>query len=163
MSTYILLVVYREVELSFRGSMCHLVEWIIICCLSCFLMASGLPFESTLTKWVRLANATALGCEGNMLWLSCAGQEEGLKINSAFWGRDDLKTCIPDKPSQQLKFCPPTDPLYPLTKLRSACEKQPFCNVPVSDAFFEKPLCPGVAKYLKVVYDCRMMSGMGAR
>lgn len=126
-------------------------------------MASGLPFESALTNWVRLANATALGCEGNMLSLSCAGQEEGLKINSAFWGRDDLKTCLSEKPSQQLKFCPPADPQYALGKLRSVCEKQPSCGVPVSDAFFEKSLCPGVSKFLKVVYDCRMMSGMGAR
>lgn len=128
-------------------------------------MAFGLPFESNLTKWVRLANATALGCEGNMLSLSCAGEEEGLKINSAFWGRDDLKTCLPDKPSNQLKFCPPTDQLRLAVteKLRSVCEKRPFCSIPVSEAFFEKSLCPAVPKFLKVVYDCRMMSGMGAR
>lgn len=126
-------------------------------------MAFGLPFESDLTKWVRLANATSLGCEGNMLTLSCAGQEEGLKINSAFWGRDDLKTCLPEKPLKQLKFCPQAEPLYALAKLRSVCEKQSTCSFPVSDAFFEKELCPDVAKFLKVLYDCRMMSGMGAR
>ena len=123
-------------------------------------MALSLPFESDLTKWVRLANATALGCEGNMLSLSCAGQEEGLKINSASWGRDDLKTCLPDKPLNQLKFCPPTSTL---AKLRDVCEKRPFCSFPVSEVFFEKSLCPAVPKFLKVVYDCRMMSGMGAR
>ncbi|KAJ7337291.1 hypothetical protein OS493_010148 [Desmophyllum pertusum] len=65
--------------------------------LSWLVSTFGLPFESNLTKWVRLANATALGCEGNMLSLTCAGQQEGLKINSAFWGRDDAKTCLPDK------------------------------------------------------------------
>lgn len=125
-------------------------------------MALALPFESELTKWVRLANATALGCDGNMLSLSCSGEEEGLKINSAFWGRDDLKTCLPDKPSKELKFCPPTNVL---AKLRHVCEKHPFCNFPVSEAFFECPdvPCPDVPKFLKVVYDCRMMSGMGAR
>lgn len=129
--------------------------------LSWLVSTFGLPFESNLTKWVRLANATALGCEGNMLSLSCAGQQEGLKINSAFWGRDDAKTCLPDKSSKQL--CPPTKPLYALAKLRSVCEKRPFCIFPVSEAFFEEKLCPGVAKFLKVGYDCRMMSGMGAR
>ena len=143
--------------------MCHFVKWILLSCFSFLVFASGLPFESTLTNWIRLANATALGCEGNMLSLSCAGQEEGLKINSAYWGRDDLKTCLPDKPSKPLKFCPPTDPQYALKKLRSVCETQPSCGVPVSDVFFEKSLCPGVPKFLKVVYDCRMMSGMGAR
>ena len=124
----------------------------------------GLPaFESDLTKWVRLGNATALGCEGNMLSLSCAGEEEGLKINSAFWGRDDLKTCLPEKPAnhRQLKFCPPAGDT--LGFLRHVCEKRPFCTFPVSEEFFEKSLCPGVPKFLKVVYDCRMMSGMGAR
>lgn len=144
--------------------MCHSAEWILLCFLSFAVIASSLPFESTLTNWVRLANATALGCEGNPLSLSCAGQEEGLKINSAFWGRDDLKTCLPEgNPSKQLKFCLPTDAKYALVKLKSVCEKQPFCSVPVSDTFFEKALCPGVPKFLKVVYDCRMMSGMGAR
>ena len=130
----------------------------------CFMKASGRPFESTLTNWVRLANATALGCDGNMLSLSCGGQEEGLKINSAFWGRDDLNTCLPDKPSaMNFKLCAPTQPYYALAKLQSSCEKQPFCNIPVSDLFFERSFCPGVAKFLKVVYDCRVMSGMGAR
>ena len=133
-------------------------------CFSILAIVSGHPFESTLTNWVRLANATALGCEGYMLSLSCAGQEEGLKINSAFWGRDDLKTCLPDKPSvQKLKFCPSTEPQYALEKLRSVCEKRPFCSIPLSDLFFEKSPCPGVSKFLKVVYDCRVMSGMGAR
>lgn len=123
-------------------------------------MAFGLPFESALTNWVRLANATALGCEGNMLSLSCAGQEEGLKINSAVWGRDDLKTCLPDKPSKQLNFCSPKTVPVDLTHI---CEKQPSCSFYVSEALFGKPFCPSVPKFLKVVYDCRMMSGMGAR
>ncbi|RMX51057.1 hypothetical protein pdam_00018896 [Pocillopora damicornis] len=132
-------------------------------CLSWLFTAFGFPFESNLTEWVRQANATALGCEGHMLTLSCAGQEEGLKINSAFWGRNDLKTCIPDKPREQMKMCSPVEPLYAVKKLRHVCEGQPTCGFPVSDAFFEKPLCPGVSKFLKVVYDCRMMSGMGAK
>ena len=143
--------------------MCHLIEWILFFCVYRLMTASGNPFESKLTKLVRQGNITGLGCEGNTLWLSCAGQEEGLKINSAFWGRSDLKTCLGDKPSKQLKVCPPTEPLYALKKLSTVCDAQPFCNVPVNDAFFEKPLCPGVSKFLKVVYDCRVMSGMGAR
>lgn len=141
----------------------HLVEWISLFSVSFLAFVSAHPFESTLTNWVRLANATALGCEGNMLSMSCSGQEEGLKIKSAFWGRDDLKTCLPDKLSMQLNFCPPSDPQYALEKLRSVCEKQPFCSIPVSEMFFEKSLCPGVSKFLKVLYDCRVMSGMGAR
>lgn len=139
------------------------LEWsYILWCLSWFVRVIGLPaFESDLTKWVRLGNATALGCQGNMLSLSCAGEEEGLKINSAFWGRDDLKTCLPEKPSNSLKFCPPAGDT--LKFLRHVCEKRSFCTFPVSEMFFEKSPCPGVPKFLKVGYDCRMMSGMGAR
>lgn len=139
------------------------LEWrYILWCLSWLVTAIGLPaFESDLTKWVRLGNATALGCQGNMLSLSCAGEEEGLKINSAFWGRDDLKTCLPDKPSKSVKFCPPAG--NTLKFLRHVCEKRPFCTFPVSEMFFEKSPCPGVLKFLKVGYDCRVMSGMGAR
>ena len=130
--------------------------------LSWLVLVTGLPrFESKLTKWVRLRNASALGCEGNMLSLSCAGEEEGLKINSAFWGRDDLKTCLPEKHSNSLKFCPPAG--NTLKFLRHVCEKRPFCTFPVSEMFFEKSPCPGVPKFLKVRYDCRMMSGMGSR
>ena len=126
-------------------------------------VACCMPYESELTNWVRLANATALGCEGQPLTLTCAGQEEGLKINSAFWGRDDLKTCLPSGHGVQLKLCPQTDPSYSKEKLRAVCDKKPFCILPVSDAFFDKPLCPNVSKFLKIIYDCRMMSGMGAR
>lgn len=134
----------------------------ILRCLSWLVLVTGLPrFESKLTKWVRLRNASALGCEGNMLSLSCAGEEEGLKINSAFWGRDDLKTCLPEKHSNLLKFCPPAG--NTLKFLRHVCEKRPFCTFPVSEMFFEKSPCPGVPKFLKVRYDCRMMSGMGSR
>ena len=130
--------------------------------LSWLVLVTGLPrFESKLTKWVRLRNASALGCEGNMLSLSCAGEEEGLKINSAFWGRDDLRTCLPEKHSNSLKFCPPAG--NTLKFLRHVCEKRPFCTFPVSEMFFEKSPCPGVPKFLKVRYDCRMMSGMGSR
>ena len=96
-----------------------------------------------------------------MLSLSCAGEEEGLKINSAFWGRDDLRTCLPEKHSNSLKFCPPAG--NTLKFLRHVCEKRPFCTFPVSEMFFEKSPCPGVPKFLKVRYDCRMMSGMGSR
>ena len=139
------------------------LEWsYILWCLSWLVLVTGLPvFESHLTNWVRLGNATALGCQGNMLSLSCAGKEEGLKINSAFWGRDDLKTCIPDKRYIPLKFCPPAGDT--LKFLRHVCEERPVCTFPVSEMFFEKSLCPGVPKFLKVRYDCRMMSGMGAR
>jgi len=139
------------------------LEWsYILWCLSWLVTVIGLPaFESNLTKWVRLGNATALGCQGNMLTLSCAGEEEGLKINSAFWGRDDLKTCLPDNHSNPLKLCPPAGET--LKFLRHVCEKRPTCTFPVSEMFFEKSMCPGVPKFLKVGYDCRMMSGMGAR
>ena len=122
----------------------------------------GKCFESKLTNVIRKANITELGCAKQSITLMC-GKEEGIKVNSAFWGRNDTKTCPSSEPKKTSKqLCKSKDKNYPLKKIQTLCDGRTVCTLDASEAYFETPVCPGVAKYLKVIYDCRLMSGMGA-
>ena len=106
---------------------------------------------------------TALACDGQSVILTCP-EEQGIKILSAFWGRSDTTTCALEKSGRShTELCQPTEPSYPAKKLSEICDKKALCDVNASEAFFETELCPKVAKYLNIRYDCRIMSGMGAR
>ena len=123
----------------------------------------GTCFESKITNLIRKANITELGCDGQSTSLVC-GSEEGIKIRSVFWGRKDTTTCPSQDPKKTTKqLCKTKDPTYPLKKVKTLCDGKALCSLDASETYFEAPLCPKVAKYLKVVYDCRVMSGMGAR
>lgn len=143
--------------------MCFQLEWrYILWCLLWFVMVIGLfVFESDFIKWVWFGNVIVLGCQGNMLFLFCVGEEEGFKINFVFWGRDDFKICLFDKFFKLVMFCFFVGNI--LKFLCYVCEKCLFCIFLVFEMFFEKLLCFGVLKFLKVGYDCRVMSGMGVR
>ena len=136
--------------------------WIVTCCFA--LQFHGCSsFESELTNLVKKANIKELACEGQSINLSCS-PEEGIKVKSAFWGRNDVKTCPSEDPAKtHTVLCKPTDTAYPMKKLSAICDKKTLCVVNASETFFEKTMCPKVAKYLNLVYDCRVMSGMGAK
>lgn len=108
------------------------------------------------------ANQQELACEGSDLNLMC-GIEQGIKILSAFWGRNDTKTCAleAEKHSQKTTIpCTPYCSSYPLEKVKSICNKKQFCTLSATTSFFELPLCcPNVLKYLKVSYNCHLMTG----
>lgn len=121
---------------------------------------------SQLTNWIKQANITELACEGKRIFLSC-NEGEGIKIKSAFWGRDDPYLCssgnTPEITNSTNQLCKPLNPSYPLVKLKQICDASPTCEVDASEAYFEIPLCKNITKYLRLVYDCRAMSGLGAR
>lgn len=118
--------------------------------------------ESKLTKLVKLANVTELACEGEKVVLTC-DEGDGIKIKSAFWGRNDTKLCPSKDKNKTNDLCKPFNPSYPLEKLASICDASSRCEVDASEAYFEVPLCKSKSKYLRVVYDCRAMSGLGSR
>jgi hypothetical protein len=133
------------------------VAWI----LSCFLVGVD-GHESKLTDWVKRANVTELACEGQKIVLSC-DEQDGIKVKSAFWGRNDPNICKSIDPKKTNNICKPMDPKYPLKKVSDICDASIRCEVEASEAYFEVPLCPRVSKYFKVVYDCRAMSGLGSK
>lgn len=119
--------------------------------------------ESKLTNWIKRANVTEIACEGQKAVLSC-DEGDGIKMKSAFWGRNDTKLCPPPSNTNKTNnLCKPYNPKYPQEKLESICDGLPRCEVHASEAYFEIPLCKGNSKYLRVVYDCRAMSGLGSR
>ena len=127
-----------------------------------FVNFTGHCFESKLTDVVRKASIIELGCDGQSIYLMC-GREEGIKVKSVFWGRNDTTTCPSSKPRKTTKqLCKAGDPSYPLKKVTNLCDSKTMCALDASETYFEAPVCPNVAKYLKVVYDCRLMSGLGA-
>ncbi|EDO47279.1 predicted protein [Nematostella vectensis] len=78
-------------------------------------------FESTLTGIVKKANVTDLACTGQKMTLLC-DESEGIKIKSAFWGRDDPYVCSDSKPIE--KRCKSMNPNYPRDKLSSICDSE---------------------------------------
>lgn len=134
--------------------------WIFFACfLSCLLGING--HESKLTDWVKRANVSELACEGQKMLLSC-DEQDGIKIQSAFWGRNSSTICKTTDSTKTNNICKPLDSNYPLKKLSDICDATSRCEIDASEAYFEVPLCPRIAKYLKVVYDCRAMSGLGS-
>lgn len=134
--------------------------WIFLACFWwCLLVVYG--HESKLTNWVKRANVSELACEGQKMLLAC-DEQDGIKIQSAFWGRNNSAICRTTDSAKTNNICKPLDANYPLKKLSDICDGTSRCEIDASEAYFEVPLCPRIAKYLKVVYDCRAMSGLGS-
>jgi len=140
----------------------HLSGWVTIWIFAVFLKGTS-SHESKLTNWIKRSNVTEIACEGQQAVLSC-DEGDGIKMKSAFWGRNDTKLCPPPRNANKTtNLCKSYNLRYPLEKLEIICDGQPRCEVHASEAYFEVPLCKGVSKYLQVVYDCRAMSGLGSR
>ena len=107
-------------------------------------------------------NQQELACEGSEMNLMCS-TEQGISVTSAFWGRNDTKICEFQAKKELRKTTVPCTPYcstYPLEKIKSYCNKKQFCTLSASSLFFELPLCcPNVLKYLKVTYNCHLMTG----
>lgn len=139
-------------------------QWFNLCFLVPFLCVSQVSCRhlNELSSVIVQANQQELACEGSDTNLMC-GLEQGIDVLSAFWGRNDTKTCELQANEQSMKTnipCTPYCSSYPLKKVKSLCNKKQFCTLSASAEFFELPLCcPNVLKYLKVRYNCRLMSG----
>ena len=114
--------------------------------------------------WWRKQTSRKLPVRDNLL-IFLAPQRKVLKWSlpsgvEMMWKR----TCPSEDPDKtHTVLCKPTDTAYPMKKLSAICDKKTLCVVNASETFFEKTMCPKVAKYLNLVYDCRVMSGMGAK
>ena len=118
-------------------------------------------FVNELSRIVTSSNQVEIACEGRSLNLMCMNNE-GIKVKSAFWGRDNANICPPlDNKKSSTVHCKPSCFFYPLAKLIQFCDGRQFCNLRATELFFERPLCcPKVKKFLRVVYDCHRMTGL---
>lgn len=94
-------------------------------------------------------------CEGEKEWIECP-QYKVIKINSAFWGRDDAATCTTNGVQHGLitsKMCP-QDESNTMTKVEGQCKDERACELAATSTFFDKTDCGEVYKYLRVSYDC---------
>lgn len=92
-------------------------------------------------------------CEGEKTWLQCK-QYETIKINRAFWGREENEFC-PKAPVGLVtdKICE-TDPENTFKKVESQCRHNQACEIVASNTFFDDPTCKNTFKYLKLCYEC---------
>lgn len=92
-------------------------------------------------------------CEGEKTWLQCK-QYETIKVNRAFWGREENAFC-PEAPVglDADKVCQ-TDPDNTFKKVESQCRHNQACEIVASNTFFDDPTCKNTFKYLKLCYEC---------
>ncbi|KAL9975634.1 hypothetical protein ACROYT_G012817 [Oculina patagonica] len=92
-------------------------------------------------------------CEGEKTWLQCK-QYETIKVNRAFWGREENEFC-PKAPVglDAGKVCE-TDPDNTFKKVESQCRHNQACEIVASNTFFDDPTCKNTFKYLKLCYEC---------
>ncbi|XP_029204267.2 LOW QUALITY PROTEIN: dentin sialophosphoprotein-like [Acropora millepora] len=92
-------------------------------------------------------------CEGEKTWIQCK-QYETVKINRAFWGREENEFC-PEAPVGLVtdKLCE-TDPENTFRKVQSQCRHNQACEIVASNTFFDDPTCKNTFKYLKLCYEC---------
>lgn len=94
-------------------------------------------------------------CEGEKEWIECP-QYRVIKINSAFWGRDDAATCNTNGVQHGLstaEMCP-QDESNTMTKVEGQCKDEQACELAATSTFFDKTDCGQVYKYLRVNYEC---------
>lgn len=121
-----------------------------------------LSHKKKVTDWRKSEILEALACEGESADINCPNYE-GIKITSAFWGRDDTLTCQPDDPLAKRSYketCMPIDKGYALRKVNQVCKSLETCKIFATPTFFDTELCPNVIKYVRIKYECRHMTGM---
>lgn len=124
--------------------------------------------KSSITNWIKLHKTETILCEQDVKVISCSAYE-GLHILDAFWGRDNLLICkVPtdvkyiNSPNSQVDnlMCFDKNTTYAKIKIQELCEELQVCQINADFAIFERKICPEIKKYLRVVYECRQMSGM---
>ena len=119
-------------------------------------------YSGKLSNWLIERNNTALACQGDSENIMC-GAYQGIRINDAFWGRDNKIDCQVDNPLSPLtdtQMCFTLDKDYAYRKLAEVCQGQQTCQFEGTSLYFDTELCPHIRKYARVKYECRQMSGM---
>ncbi|XP_002160043.1 uncharacterized protein LOC100210142 [Hydra vulgaris] len=97
----------------------------------------------------------SITCQGEKEWLQCP-QYHLIKINSAFWGRDDSTTCsrsgIALKRNTN-KMCA-QDESNTMIKVQNACDGENACELVASEIYFDRTDCPDIYKYLRLNWEC---------
>jgi len=97
----------------------------------------------------------AITCQGQKEWLQCP-MYRLIKINSAFWGRDDPNTCGRSSIAHGLsidKMCA-QDESNTMVKVQNACDGESACELVASPVYFDRTDCPGTYKFLRVNWSC---------
>lgn len=124
--------------------------------------------KSSITNWIKLPKTEIILCEEDVKVISCSAYE-GLHILDAFWGRDSMLICkVPtdlkyiNSPNAQVDnlMCFDRNTTYAKTKVKTLCEELQACQINADFSIFERKICPDVKKYLRVIYECRQLSGM---
>ena len=141
---------------------------VLIYILSTSLKLKGIPFsghEANHTDWIKLANASNIVCQDEVLTMQCPNYESIFVLPDAFWGRDDNVTCQEPptgKNCSHTEMCILEDKEKDDRRIKQACHKEQYCVLLANNYFFrfEEDLCPKVCKYVRLKYECRHMSGM---
>lgn len=135
-------------------------EFMCYCTSSRFLLpVTVTPLSEAEIKSLRLFSPQGpqetITCEGEKEWIECP-QYKVIKINSAFWGRDDTGTCTTNGVQHGLStsdMCP-QDESNSMTKVEGQCKDEQACELAATSTFFDKTDCGQVYKYLRVSYEC---------
>lgn len=98
---------------------------------------------------------TTITCQGQKDWLQCP-MYRLIKINSAFWGRDDTKTCVRSGVEHGLKtnqICA-QDESNTMIKVQNACDGESACELVASPVYFDRTDCPDIYKFMRVNWEC---------
>ncbi|EDO47356.1 predicted protein [Nematostella vectensis] len=111
--------------------------------------------EITTSIFLTQGPQNSITCQGEKQWLQCPPYQL-IRVNNAFWGRDDPTTCTRSGIQHGLitdRNCP-QDEQNTLAKVSDQCKDVNACEVSASPVFFDRTDCTGVYKYLRINYDC---------
>lgn len=98
---------------------------------------------------------TTTTCQGQKDWLQCP-MYHLIKVNSAFWGRDEESPCSKSGIEHGLKtskMCA-QDESNTMSKVQNACDGESACELVASPVYFDRTDCPEVLKFLRVSWEC---------
>lgn len=98
---------------------------------------------------------STIACEGEKQWIECPPYRL-IKVDAAFWGRDDTNTCSDPSVAQRrstTQMCP-QDESNTMIKTEGQCNNEQACEVSATSTFFDKTDCQNVHKYLRIKYRC---------
>jgi hypothetical protein len=93
---------------------------------------------------------TKFACEGTFLHLDCP-RVKRLQILSANFGRTSKIVCASRNQTFQNVNCISTKAKKIIYR---KCDRKNFCSVKASSAVLGADPCPGVSKYIDVIYKC---------
>ena len=91
-------------------------------------------------------------CNGESKLFACL-PGHGIKINSAFYGKQYGQDCNGDLPYKD--ETPSCSALDALANVEDQCSDKQTCLLQADENIYGKALCPNVNKYLRIEYFCR--------